>query len=104
LETDLSYIYGMKILSLFTFLANITIANAQQIHLKGSVADAQTNLPIAAATISVVEKGLFYPADNAGKFDISSNKLADTGSVSFSCIGYRTTKMKAGDILFNCII
>jgi hypothetical protein len=94
----------MKILSLFIFLLNITIVSAQQIHLKGSVVDAQTNLPIAAATISVIEKGLFYPANNAGKFDVSSNEMTNTDSVGFSCIGYQTKKIKISDLRLNMSI
>lgn len=94
----------MKNLFLFIFFVNITTVNAQQIHLKGSIVDAQTNLPIAAATISIVEKNLFYPADNAGKFDISSSELNSMDTVSFSCIGYRTNRIKIGELPLDNII
>jgi hypothetical protein len=88
----------------FIFLLNITIAHAQQIHLQGSVADAKTNQPIAAATISIQSKNFFYPADNEGKFNITTNKLTGTDSVGFSCIGYQTKKIKVGDIPSNIVI
>jgi hypothetical protein len=94
----------MKILFLFIFLSSITVAFAQPLHLHGSVVDAQTNRPIAAATISIVEKSLFYPADDAGKFDISSKELLGMDSIAFSCIGYRTKKIKVSDLQINTII
>src|ERR1700744_5852866 len=83
---------------IFILLLNTSVTKAQPIHLQGSIVDAKTNQPIAAATISIIEKKLFYPADNAGKFEIISNELANTDSVGFSCIGYQTQKVKAGDM------
>ncbi|MGZ3753910.1 MAG: carboxypeptidase-like regulatory domain-containing protein [Mucilaginibacter sp.] len=82
----------MKPKALLILLFNIAIANAQQLHLTGSVIDSITNKPIANATIGLVNKNLFYPADDAGKFDISGANLTPTDSVGFSCIGYQTKK------------
>jgi hypothetical protein len=94
----------MKTKYLILLLLNITVVHAQQIHLQGSVVDAQTNQPIAASTISIIEKKLFYPADNAGKFEVISNELTNTDSVGFSCIGYQTQKIKTGDMPRDIVI
>jgi hypothetical protein len=94
----------MKILSLFLFVLITTFVNAQQIQLLGTVVDSHTNHPIAAATISIVEKNMFYQTDNAGKFEISSNKIRSADSVSFSCIGYQTKKIKVNDLPLGSIV
>lgn len=89
----------MKFKYLILFIFNITIAKAQQLHLQGNIIDSQTNQPIAAATISIQAKERYYPADNNGKFDIITDSLTANDSVEFSCIGYQTKKIKAGDLL-----
>lgn len=88
----------MKCLFLITFFFCLTNTYAQQIHLQGRVNDSQTGQPIAAATISIQSKDLFYPADNAGQFDIEADSLTANDSVSFSCVGYRTNKIKSTDL------
>jgi len=85
-------------------MLNISIAYSQEGHLRGSVVDGKTNLPIAEATISISAKGLFYPADNKGKFNINNDQLSKTDSISISCIGYQTIKLKIGDMKPNGII
>lgn len=94
----------MRIKCLLIFVMNITIARAQQIHLQGSVFDEQSALSIANATISIQSKNLFFPCDDAGKFDFTSDKLINTDSVAFSCIGYQTKTIKLSDILPNCTV
>ena len=85
-------------------MLNISVAYAQQVHLQGYVVDAQTGLPVGEATIGVPEKNLFYPTNNKGEFDISDDKIAKTDSVSVSCIGYQTQKLKAADFRAETII
>jgi len=89
---------------LFLLLLNISIAQAQQINLRGSIIDAQTNQPIPEATISIQAKNLFFPTDNKGRFDINTDKITNTDSVVFSCIGYQSKKVKAGNMQTNSII
>ena len=93
----------MKVRYLLISLINISLVHAQQIHLQGRIVDAQSNLPVAAATISFSAKRLVYFADNEGKFDITSGKVTGTDSVSFSCVGYKTKKVLAADISPNGI-
>jgi hypothetical protein len=88
----------MKFKYLVLFILNIAIARAQQVHLQGFVKDAETNQPIAAATISIRSKNLYYPADNSGRFNIEIDSLTNSDSVSFSCIGYQTKKVRTGDL------
>jgi len=94
----------MKSLFFIAFFLCLNHIYAQQIHLQGLVKDEQTNQPIAAATISVQSKGLYYPADNSGKFNVETDTLMNNDSVSFSCIGYQTKKIKAGDLSLGVII
>ncbi|HVV55932.1 MAG TPA: carboxypeptidase-like regulatory domain-containing protein [Mucilaginibacter sp.] len=89
----------MKIKHLILFLLNVSIASAQTVHLKGLITDARSGSPVPAATISIAEKNLFYPADNDGRFDIAPGQWAASDSLAFSCIGYRTQKVKIGDML-----
>lgn len=95
---------GMRLKAFFIFSLIITAAKAQQVHLTGSITDAQTNQPIASASISVAAKRLFFPADSAGKFDIANIDLAKSDSVAFSCIGYQTAKMLIGAVETNALI
>lgn len=85
----------MKCLFFITIFFYLTNTYAQQVHLQGQVNDSQTGQPIAAATISIQSKDLFYPADNAGKFNIVSNTISEDDSVTFSCIGYQTKRLIA---------
>jgi hypothetical protein len=94
----------MKIRCLLILILNITLVHAQQIHLQGSIVDLNSNLPIAGATISIAYKHLFYPTDNKGKFDIENKAIMLADSLSFSCIGYQTQKVKAGDLQPNQVI
>jgi hypothetical protein len=94
----------MKAKYLLILFLNIGIAQAQQIHLQGSIVDSQSGLRVAKATISVQSKRLFYRADGAGKFEVTSNELVTIDSVGFSCIGYETQKIKARDMKRGIII
>ena len=94
----------MKCLVLIASLLYLTTTQAQQSHLQGDIKDSQTNQPIPAATISIQSKDLFYPADNAGKFDIQTDSLTTTDSVSFSCIGYHARKIIASDLSPGTIV
>jgi hypothetical protein len=94
----------MKIKYLLILLFNSLYVSAQQVHIMGEIVDVQTNLPVAAATISIVEKNLFYPANNNGEFDIASKQLMDTDSLRFSCIGYKTMKIRIGDMLLKGVV
>jgi CarboxypepD_reg-like domain len=88
----------MKVKYLLILFLNITIAHAQQIHLKGSIVDAQSGLPIPNATVSVPYKNLFYPTNNEGKYDISDDKIAQTDSIGISCIGYKTQTVRVNNL------
>jgi hypothetical protein len=94
----------MKFRWLLIVLLNISVAYAQQVHLQGYVVDAQTGLPVGEATIGVSEKNLFYPTNSKGEFDISDGKIAQTDSISVSCIGYQTQKIKAVDFKTEAVI
>ncbi|WP_461453616.1 carboxypeptidase-like regulatory domain-containing protein [Mucilaginibacter sp.] len=94
----------MKFIYLAFFIFNISVVNAQQIHLQGTIKDAETNQPIAAATISIQSKELYYPADNAGRFNIETDSPVNSDSVIFSCIGYKTKKVKAADLSPGIIV
>lgn len=80
------------------------MVKAQQVHLQGSVTDAQIGQPIPAATISIAAKRLFFPTDSAGKFNITNRDIASSDSVAFSCIGYQTIKMLVTDVANNAKI
>lgn len=94
----------MKIKCLIFFLFTASFVYAQNVHLKGRVVDAKSGEPIPAATISVIEKNLFFPADNAGKFDFDSAQLTASDSVAFSCIGYKTQRIKIRDMPPNGVV
>jgi hypothetical protein len=94
----------MKLKTLILLLLSTTLLHAQQINLKGTVIDARSNLPVAATTISIINKNIFCPADDEGKFSITNKGLANTDTVSFSCVGYQTLKMPVSDVLLSSII
>jgi len=89
----------MKRLVFIASLLYLTTAQAQQLHLQGYIKDSQTNQQIRAATISIQSKDLFYPANNAGRFDIQTDSLTTTDSISFSSVGYHPKKIKSGELL-----
>src|ERR1700761_1104018 len=97
-------IFPKCVKALVIFMLGVSLSNAQQIHLQGSVTDAQTGQPVSAATVSITAKRLFFPADSSGKFNIINRNLVKSDSVAFSCIGYQTFKMLIGDITDNVII
>jgi hypothetical protein len=78
--------------------------NAQRIHLRGSIIDAKDGIPIASATISVPSKNVFYPADNQGSFDFNDNRIANTDTLTISCMGYQSQKMLVSNIGVNAVI
>jgi hypothetical protein len=94
----------MKFRCLLVLLLNISVVYAQQVHLQGYVVDAQTGLPVGEATIGVPQKNLFYPTNNKGEFDISDDKIAKTDSMSISCIGYQTQKLKVADFKAGTVV
>jgi len=94
----------MKLTNLTLLLFFASRVYAQQVHLQGTITDAQTNRPIASATVSIPSQHLYFKTDIAGKFDIPSGKVTDADSIGFSCIGYQTKKLKARDMLSNVII
>ncbi len=94
----------MKFRFLFILLLNISIGYAQQVHIWGRVVDAQTGLPVGEATIGVSERNLFYPTNNNGEFDISDDKISKTDSISVSCIGYQTQKIRAADFKAETVV
>jgi hypothetical protein len=93
----------MKHLFFIAFFFCLTHTFAQQLHLQGSIINDQSNKPIAAATISVLSKNLYFSADKTGDFNIISDKISITDSIAFSCIGYQTKKIKA-DHVQNLVI
>jgi hypothetical protein len=89
----------MKVLFLtLFFFTTVSQVYGQQIHLQGCVKDAQTNQPVASTTISILSKRLYFLADNDGNFNIISDKINITDSVTFSCIGYQTLKFRAKEL------
>jgi len=94
----------MKLTNLTLLLFFASRVYAQQVHLQGTITDAQTNRPIASATVSIPSQHLYFKTDIAGKFDIPSGKVTDADSIGFSCIGYQTKKLKVGDIQPNALI
>jgi hypothetical protein len=94
----------MKFKYLILFLLFTAFAQSQSIHLKGTILDSRTNQPVAAATVNIAKKNLFYPADNNGKFNFNIDKIANTDTISFSCLGYQTKKVIAKDVLNNDIV
>jgi hypothetical protein len=65
----------MKLKTLILLLLSTTLLHAQQINLKGTVIDARSNLPVAATTISIINKNIFCPADDEGKFSITNKPI-----------------------------
>jgi len=92
------------ITALLIFVLSLNLAQAQQIHLQGTVTDAQTGQPVSGATISIAGKRLFFPADSTGKFNINNKDLAKSDSVAFSCIGYKTIKMLISEVANDTVI
>ncbi|MES2274601.1 MAG: carboxypeptidase-like regulatory domain-containing protein [Bacteroidota bacterium] len=86
------------ILLLLILLFWATSTHAQQIPLHGSVVDAQSGKPITAATIGIVAKNFFYPANDEGKFNIPNHPAIATDTISISSVGYHTHKILARDI------
>jgi hypothetical protein len=85
-------------------MLNISIAYSQEVHLRGSVVDGKTNLPIAEATISISAKGLFYPADNKGEYNIGSDQIISQDTITISCVGYQTKKLTVRDMELYSIV
>jgi len=77
---------------------------AQNREWHGRVVDAQTGAPIGEVNLSVPEKGIFYPANSKGEFLVIDAAVRKTDTVSFSCIGYQTQKLKAADIKPDMVI
>ena len=77
---------------------------AQKIELAGHIVDTQTGAAIGQVNLSMPEKGLFYPADRDGGFFVLDKAVSKSDTVNFSCIGYQTKKLKAGDISMNTIV
>lgn len=93
----------MNLKPLLLFLLMVTSASAQKTLLTGIIVDSKTNEAIPYATIGLINKNLFYRADENGKFDVT-NKLNTTDTVSFSCIGYRTIKLTTEELPTDAII
>jgi iron complex outermembrane receptor protein len=79
-----------KIFTLVILLLNLTLLNAQT-EIKGTVLDAETNEPLAGATVKY-EKGKGVVTDVSGKFRLSLPEGETEITVSY--IGYKNTKEK----------
>ena len=77
---------------------------AQSKEWYGRVVDAQTGAPIAEANLSIPEKGVFFPANSQGEFLVIDAAVRKTDSISFSCIGYQTKKLRASDLTPDIVI
>jgi len=94
----------MRIVLGLVLLAFSATCFAQKIQLAGHVIDAQTGTAIGQVNLSIPEKGLFYPSDRDGGFVVLDKAISQSDSVNFSCIGYQTQKLKAGDISTNVAV
>jgi len=88
----------------FFFLLTTTTTYARQLMLKGTVVDAQTRQPIAAATISISAIGAYYRTYNKGKFEIISDTITPNDTVAFSCIGYQAKKITVDNLLHSSTV
>jgi len=94
----------MRVICFFLLLSVALTAHAQKIELAGHIVDAQTGAAIGQVNLSILEKGLFYPADRDGGFVVLDKAISKSDSVNFSCIGYQTKKLKAGDINMDAVV
>src|SRR5476651_2130518 len=90
----------LALLLLFTSSASF----AQQTHLQGSIIAMQTGKPIAGATISILAKNFFYPADDEGRFDIPDFRFQGTDTVMISCVGYQSRKIMVDSLRAHAVI
>ena len=88
----------MKILIVLIFILNI-LSFGQQITFRGKVVDAETNLPLTNANITVFTRvGVGTTTDQNGDFELITD-FKNTDTISVSYIGYRTENISIEQLL-----
>jgi len=94
----------MRAICLIILLFITSAGYSQKQQWYGKIVDAQTGAPVGEVNLSVPEKGVYLPADKDGAFLVMDKALNKADSIYFSCIGYQTKKMRAGDIAPDAVI
>jgi len=107
----------MKLKFLTLLLLVSSIVKAQQVHLQATIVDAQTNQPVPNTFVSIKlkpnssywqsdnsDKRFYYRADTMGKFNMVTDKITETDSITVSCFNYKTRVIKLSDVEAGHII
>lgn len=73
----------------FLFLLFNQISSPPVVLIKGKIVDAQSQKPVAFATVYLPEKGGTY-ADSSGKFELMLDEFNSNDTLIVSCLGYET--------------
>lgn len=92
----ISLLFSISICSLHGYSQS---ANSAIILLKGLVTDQATNLPLAYASVGILDKPLGTVSDSNGHFFFSILEENKTDTLQISLVGYETKKIPVNELL-----
>ncbi len=101
-----STLYLLKILRFFLLLTILLIlegkvAHSQSSIINGIVTEERTNLPVLYVSIGIKNKPIGTVSDAVGRYSLTYNRtdIANSDSIIFSAVGYRSLKLSWADFL-----
>ncbi|MBN1183395.1 MAG: SusC/RagA family TonB-linked outer membrane protein, partial [Bacteroidales bacterium] len=88
---NLTGVVKLLLMGVLFLIASKVCAQEEKV-LKGTIIDTDGN-PIYGAIVNVTESSRIVLSDENGKFSLKNVKISD--EISVTCIGYKTTKVKA---------
>lgn len=101
-----STLYLLKILRFFLLLTILLILDGKVAHsqssiINGIVTEERTNLPVLYVSIGIKNKPIGTVSDALGRYSLTYNRtdIANSDSIIFSAVGYRSLKLSWADFL-----
>ena len=97
-NTILKNLFPLLIITLFFLTPTIGQSQEGKVEIDGIILD-ETNFPVPYAAVGIVEKYLGTSSTEDGEFSMLVTKSELQDSLSISCLGYNTIKIKVEDYL-----
>jgi len=99
LQARIRYFISMKLITTIIFLTCIWNSTFAQIHIEGTVSDADTKLSIPYVNIGIQKLGVGTVSNQDGVYQLRAESKEDL--VVFSSIGYEVLTIPIGDLYQN---
>jgi hypothetical protein len=90
----MKYLYAMMAGVVLTLFCSSFLMAQDTLKLVGSVYDSATRKPIQYVNIGIARQGIGTVSNDSGTFVLNIPAEKSNGSLTFSCIGYQTKKIK----------